>query len=289
MSSKVRVGPYNIRPLSDGFFRLDGGAMFGVVPKVIWEKLCPPDPENRILLALRPFLIQGSGKTILIDPGIGRRWDEKGKKRFVLDQRGDLVAELRAAGVRPEGVGVILASHLHWDHIGAAVEPDSQGRLVPVFPNATVWVAREELESALREDHPRRASYHPEEVRCLLEAGRLRTFDGPAHSPAPGVTQHLIQGHSRGNSIVTIDGGGRTAVFWDDVVPTRHHLHPAFIMAFDVDQDLSFRARSEWIARAADGGWISMFFHDPEHAFGRIRWEGKKFLFEPLRAEEFVS
>lgn len=288
MNPAVRLGPYTIRALSDGRFRLDGGAMFGVVPKVIWEKLTTPDADNQIPLALRPFLVQGNGKNILIEPGIGTKWDEKGKRIYKIEHSSDVVDQLESFGVSAEQVTDVFVSHLHWDHIGAATRFDESGKIVPVFTQANHWVSGEELKIAARDDHPRRASYRVEDILPLLEAGLIKTFSGAKHSPIPGITQYLLQGHSCGTSLVTVEGGGKTAIFWDDIVPTVAHIQPPYIMAYDIDQSGSFAVRTDWIGRAADGEWISMFYHDPEHAFGIIRREGKKFRFEPLAKEALV-
>lgn len=276
---EVRVGRFRIVALRDGDFALDGGAMFGVVPRVLWEKLTPVNPDHTIPLATTPYLVEDGEHRIVIEPGIGRRWGEKERQRFHIRHADghDLIESLHAAGVEPWQVSHCLMTHLHWDHAGAAVGEDGR----PVFPNAKHWTPESELEACLAQDHLRRASYRLDDVEPLRQAGLLHTFEGLVE-PVEGVRMVELGGHSDGVSVVLIQDGDGTACFWADVVPTRHHVPIPFIMAYDQNAEKSFGVRGEWIPRAATKGWVNLLYHDVDHAIGRFVFDGKRYGFEPL-------
>ena len=288
----VSVGDWRITALSDGTMRLDGGSMWGVVPRTIWEHMTPPADDNTILLALRPFLVERGDVKAVIEPGLGDRWEEKWRSIYRIDRSTTLESSLRACGVSPDEVTHMIASHCHFDHVGAMVV-ERDGRLVPLFPNARHFAPRIEIEVARDPDHVRRASYRPEDVLPIEEAGLFEPYEGDAELVA-GIRAHDASGHSDGVSVITIDeddgpdgpgGTGETAIFWADVVPTSHHVQPPYIMAYDIDVVRSFESRSRWLARAAEGGWLGLFYHDADHAFGRIRREGRRYAFEPVAGQ----
>ena len=276
----VEVGGWRITALSDGFLRLDGGAMWGVVPRTLWKSLTPPDEDNTILLALRPFLAERDGLRVLLELGVGERWEPKWRAIYKLLPVTPLDAALAACGLEPGDITHVVASHCHWDHIGSAVIA-REGRLVPHFPRARHFAPRVEVEAALHPDHVRRASYRADDVRPLREAGLLETYSGSAQL-LPGLWAQELGGHSDGVSVLTRGEVGAGAIFWSDVVPTTHHIQPPYIMAYDLDVPRSFAQRSTWLARAAEGGWTGLFYHDVEHAFGRLRRDGKRYVCEPL-------
>lgn len=281
----VQAGEWRITALSDGSMALDGGAMWGVVPKAIWNKLTPANEDNTIRLALRPFLAERGDVKLLIEVGIGDRWEEKFRKIYWIDQETPLAASLRAAGVEPEEVTHVVASHCHFDHIGAQVIL-RDGQLQPQFPNARHFAPKIEAEICARPDHVRRASYRPDDIQAVIDAGLLETYEGDCEL-IPGVRVHLANGHSDGVSVITLneDGEGETAIFWADVVPTTHHIQPAYIMAYDIDVVRSFEHRSHWLQRAAEGAWIGLFYHDIEHAFGRLTREGKRYQCQVIEGQ----
>jgi glyoxylase-like metal-dependent hydrolase (beta-lactamase superfamily II) len=273
----LQIGEWTVTPLLDGYMRLDGGAMWGVVPQNLWRSLTPPAADNTILLALRPFLAERGEDKVVIEVGVGGRWEEKWKRIYSIDRRDDLASTLRGCGLEPEDVTHVVASHCHFDHVGAQVVLQG-GELVPLFPNARHFAPRAEIEVARDPDHVRRASYRPDDVVPIEEAGLLTPYDD-GDELLPGLRVHEAAGHSDGVSVVTLgeDAPGDTAIFWADVVPTTHHVQPAYIMAYDIDVVRSFENRSAWLARAADEGWIGMFYHDPDHAFGRVVRDGKRY------------
>lgn len=278
----VEAGGWRITALSDGFMRLDGGSMWGVVPRVFWERWTPPGPDHTIRLALRPFLLEMDGWRVVLEPGLGERWDAKWRALYGIEREQTLERSLAELGLAPADVTHVIASHCHFDHCGAWVV-ERAGELVPFFPHARHLAPRIEVEVARDPDHVRRASYRPEDVLPIERAGLFETFAGEREL-LPGIRAHEAAGHSDGVSVITIglDGPGETAIFWSDVVPTSHHIQPAYIMAYDIDVPRSFASRSRWLERAAAGGWIGLFYHDEQHAFGRVSRAGKRYAFEPL-------
>ncbi len=276
---RVQAGSWTITALSDGWLRLDGGSMWGVVPAAMWRAWTPPAEDNTILLALRPFLAQRGEVNVLVEPGVGDRWSPKLARIYGLVRTPTLRESLRAVGVEPDAITHVIGTHAHWDHIGAWVESRDGGD-VPTFPRARHYLPAIELEVARAADAVRAASYRAEDVEPIRRAGILTTLTGSTEI-LPGLRVHVLGGHSDGVSVVTFDEDlDDGAIFWSDVVPTAHHVQPPYIMAYDLDVARSFAVRSEWLARAAERGWTGCFYHDVDHAFGRVRREGKRYAVE---------
>jgi glyoxylase-like metal-dependent hydrolase (beta-lactamase superfamily II) len=214
--------------------------------------------------------------------GIGNRWDPKWRSIYHIDADETLDGTLREAGVSPEEVTHVVASHCHWDHIGSAIV-ECDGEHVPLFPNARHFAPAIEVQMAKTADQARKGSYRPEDVELLERLDLLETFDGVAEL-LPGLRAHVLGGHSDGVSVVTIneDEPGETAIFWSDVVPTTHHVQPPFIMAYDIDVVRSFSVRSEWLARAEEAGWIGLFYHDVDVPFARLERANGRYAAVPV-------
>jgi glyoxylase-like metal-dependent hydrolase (beta-lactamase superfamily II) len=276
----VQVGEWRITALIDGFMRLDGGSMWGVVPKNLWKRMTPALEDNTILLALRPFLLERGEDKVILEVGIGDRWTEKQRAMYHIVPTTSLGESLAALDLAPSDITHVIASHNHWDHIGhQVIEVD--GELVPFFPDARHFASAREVQNAKLGKHARSGSYRAEDTTVIEEAGLLETFEGEGEL-LPGLRAHEVGGHSQGVSLITIseDAPGETGVFWSDVVPTTHHIQPPYIMAYDVDAALSFEQRSKWLARACDEGWIGLFYHDVDHAFGRLVRDGRRYDLE---------
>lgn len=274
----IALGEWRVTALSDGFLRLDGGSMWGVVPAALWRALTPPAEDNTILLALRPFLLERGELRIVLEPGVGERWDPKLRAIYGLVRSETIAGALRTVGLKPTDITHVVASHCHWDHIGAQVI-ERDGRPVPLFPFATHFAPAIEVEMAKHADHVRRASYRAEDVLPIEAAGLLQTYHGSAEL-VPGLVAHVLGGHSDGASVITLASGGETAIFWGDVVPTTHHVQPPYIMAYDIDVVRSFEQRSLWLERAAAGGWLGLFYHDVDFPFARVARVGRRFVVE---------
>ena len=280
----VEVGEWRVTALLDGTMRLDGGSMWGVVPRTLWERMTPPADDNTIELALRPFLAERGDDRVVIEVGIGDRWEEKWRSIYHIEREVTLDSSLAACGLSPEEVTHVVASHCHFDHIGAMVV-ERDGELVPHFPRARHLVPEVEARVVRDPDHVRRGSYRPEDLAAVERAGLLETF-GDGDELLPGIRAHDACGHSDGVCVVTIneDDDGDTAIFWADVVPTSHHVQPPYIMAYDIDVVRSFESRSKWLARASSEGWLGLFYHDRDHAFGRVVADGRRYRCDPVVA-----
>ncbi|MDA1264745.1 MAG: MBL fold metallo-hydrolase [Planctomycetota bacterium] len=278
---EITVGRWRVTALQDGWLRLDGGAMWGVVPAPMWRPMTPPDDRNRILLALRPFLLRDGEHTVILELGVGDRWGQKELDRYGIERTDTLEESLAQVGVAPGEVTHLVASHAHWDHIGSAIS-ERDGVLVPTFPGATLALPRVEADMVLDPDPIRRGSYRPEDLRTLEDAGLVRRFED-GEELLPGLFGHVLGGHSDGSSVIRLAGeDGPDGVFWGDVCPTTHHIQPPFIMAYDVNAGLSYEVRSRWLARSADEGLLGLFYHDADIAFGTIAWDGRRYTCTPI-------
>ena len=289
--STLEAGGWRITNLFDASFRLDGGAMWGVVPKNLWSRMTPPAADNTILLAARPFLAERDGVTVVVEGGMGDRWNEKLRGIYHLDRRpgSDLAGTLAALGKAPEDVDHVVCSHCHFDHIGALVV-ERDGALAPLFPRARVHFPEDELTAARTPDHPRRASYRADDIEPLVQAGLVELHAGDTEL-LPGLSLSQVGGHSEGMTVVLFGDGmeGPTAAFWGDLIPTTHHIQPPYIMAYDVDVPRSFEMRTRWLARAADEGIVGLSYHDPARPFTRLVRDGRRYAAVDLEPGELSA
>ncbi|MFN2371795.1 MAG: MBL fold metallo-hydrolase [Candidatus Krumholzibacteriia bacterium] len=274
----MRFGEWTFRACHDGRFKLDGGAMFGVVPKVFWEKHHPADERNRIDLDLRCLLADGpDGRRILVDTGMGDRWDAKKSGVFGLVRRpNQLVAELAEEGVTRESVTDVVLTHLHFDHAGGAVR-DVGGRLVPTFPEARYWVQQRHWDWANRPSERDRASFRPEDFASLEREGRLELVDG-AQEILPGVRVTPISGHTPGQQMVEFHTGAGVLVYCGDLIPFLSQVHIPWIMGFDLNPLLTVTEKKQFLTRAVEDGYVLVFEHDPVHEAATVRFEDGRFV-----------
>lgn len=271
------LGDMELLSLSDGFFALDGGAMFGVVPKTLWEKRLPPDDRNRVPLGMRPLIVRGE-KTLLIDAGCGDKMDAKSTDLYGLDRASHLDHSLAAAGLSPEDIDIVVASHLHFDHVGGFTARTVDGRLVPRFPNARYVAHRAEWEDATHPHERSRASYLAENFMPLQEAGVLALVDDGA-TIMPGVKFRRSGGHTPNHQVVMITSGGRTAVFAADMYPTAAHLPDPWVMGYDLYPMDTLAFKRAFAREAVDAEYLVFFEHDPSMAAGVFREkDGKTFV-----------
>ncbi len=275
----LTVGSFTLTPVVDGFFRLDGGAMFGVVPKVLWERVAPPDGRNRIHVAMRPWLVQGGGRTILIDAGAGGKLDAKTADIYGFDGVPSLDASLASAGVSPADVDLVIASHLHFDHAGGFTSRGSDGIVRPHFPNARYVVRRGEWDDAQASNERTRASYFAENYVPLLEAGCLDLVDDDGEV-APGIRVRRTGGHTAHHQMIEIGDGDQTAVFVADLLPTAAHLPLPYIMAYDLYPMETLAFKRAFLREAVEREHLILFEHDPAIAAGYIRLEQGKVRLE---------
>ena len=272
----MTLAGYQIDTVEAGRLGLDGGAMFGIVPRPLWERRIAPDARNRIPLAMRCLLLRGHGHTILVDTGLGHKADAKFEEIYAVDHgHSTLLGSLDALGVAPESVTDVVLTHLHFDHAGGATVRTASGGLAPTFPNAHVHVQRAHWAWA-HESAREAASFLEENLDPLEASGRLVLLDGD-EAPWPGVALHVVDGHTRGQQLVRVHDGERSLLHAADLVPTAAHVPLLWVMAYDVQPLTTIREKERLLGRAADEGWTLVFEHDPETVSGRVERTDKGF------------
>lgn len=267
----MKIGPYTLTPIETGTFALDGGAMFGVVPKTLWSKTNPADEQNRISMALRALLLQTDGKNILIDTGMGDKYDDKTKAIYKLDHTSNtLLGSLEKRGLAPADITHVIQTHLHFDHCGGLVTQLSGGSLQPTFPNAKVYVQRENLKWARNPTEKDRASYLKNDWEPIIAEGLLEELDGPGEI-MPGIELMIFNGHTRAQQLPHIhDDAGNHVFFSADLFPTRGHVPLPYIMGYDNFPLTTLEEKRALVPRAYEERWMLFFEHDPENALVRI-------------------
>lgn len=265
----MRIGEIEVQVISGGAFKLDGGAMFGIIPRPLWSRLYAPDEKGRIQLDANCLLVRTADEVVLVDTGNGPKMGEKDRAIFDLAPGEALLENLAAAGVQPEEITTVLLTHLHMDHVGGATRLEGE-EVVPAFPNARYVVHRREWEDALHNRSHMRASYRLENLIPLERSGQLRLLDGETEV-APGVNVQVTGGHTPGHQRVLIRSGEEGLLYPADVCPTAGHLRPPYNMAYDLDPYRTMHAKAELLAQAADHGWWVVFDHEPERKAVRLR------------------
>jgi methylmalonyl-CoA epimerase len=267
--ARCKVGALELITLSDGFFHLDGGAMFGVVPKVLWERRLPADARNRITLGLRPLVVRGE-RTVLIDAGCGGKLDAKKADLYGLEREYHLDHALAEAGLSAEEIDLVVASHLHFDHAGGFTIRTESGAVVPRFPRARYLVHRGEWEDALHPHERNRASYERDDFEPLAAADVLDLVDDDAEI-MPGVRLRRSGGHTRHHQVVMIASQGETAVFAADMYPTSAHVPEPWLMGYDLYPMDTLAFKRAFAREAIEREYLIFFEHDPALAAGRLR------------------
>jgi glyoxylase-like metal-dependent hydrolase (beta-lactamase superfamily II) len=275
------LGDFRIHALEAGLQRLDGGAMFGVVPKPLWERRIPADERNRIPLALRCLLVETPGALVLIETGLGNKENEKFLDIYGVDNAPSgarwpdrLQEAVAAAGFSPADVGVVIDTHLHFDHAGGNTFRDAEGQVRLSFPNATYHVQQGEWEWAHRANERTTASYLPHNFQPVMEAGRLTLLEGDVQI-VPGVSVYRTPGHCPHHQSVLVTSGGQTACFLADVLPTFAHLPLPWIMGYDVEPLVTLESKRALLRRAVDERWLLVSTHDPFRPWGYAVADGK--------------
>jgi methylmalonyl-CoA epimerase len=272
--ARMSLGDVDLISLSDGFFALDGGAMFGTVPRTLWERKLPPDDRHRIPLGMRPLVVRGE-KTVLIDAGCGDKLDAKSASIYGLDRAYHLDHSLADAGLTVDDIDVVVASHLHFDHVGGFTERRADGTLVPRFPKARYVAHAGEWHDATHPHERNRASYLPENFQPLMDAGVLSLVDDGA-TIVPGLRYRRSGGHTAHHQVVTIESGGRTAVFAADMYPTAAHLPDPWVMGYDLYPVDTLAFKRGFSREAIEREYVVFFEHEPSMAAGILRESGGK-------------
>ena len=275
----MELGQFNIFPLTDGRFRLDGGAMFGVVPRVLWEKCCPADDLNRIRLSLTCLLIQAHGKNVLVDTGLGCKNDEKFKRLFAVDRVPSLQDSLAKIGLSANDIHFVINTHLHFDHAGGNTIRDDEGQIVSAFPSAKYFVQRGEYEDAVQANERTRASYRRENFNPLMHVNQWEFLDGETEL-LPGLSVIVTPGHTQHHQSVKLKSEGEVAFFLGDLIPTVSHLPLPYIMGYDLYPLQTLETKRWVLDQAFEEEWLLIFEHDPQIQVGHVHkdTEGKYFL-----------
>lgn len=266
----MQLGNLKLTTVSGGRFVIDGGTMFGVVPKALWSRYVDVDERNLIRQATNCVLVEDGETRVLIDTGYGLKLSEKERRNFQSEPGDPLVESLAEAGVTPEQIDVVVLSHLHFDHAGGATRHDDDGGLTPAFPNAEYVAQKLEWEVATSGVPELRGAYPQQNLLPLEESGRLRLVDGDEEI-VPGVRYRVTGGHTRGHCAVYIESQGETAVYLADVCPMWQQLKTLWCMAYDVDLLQTRRIKPVLLGEIADNGWLALSDHDPDHAAARIK------------------
>jgi glyoxylase-like metal-dependent hydrolase (beta-lactamase superfamily II) len=275
---EMPLGRFRLHALGAGLQWLDGGAMFGIVPKPLWEKRIPADSRNRIPLAMRCVLVETPDALVLIDNGVGNKEDQKFIDIYGIENAGNptrLEDGIRAAGFSPEDVDVMIDSHLHFDHAGGNTFRDAEGQVRLSFPNATYFVQRGEFEYAHWRNERTQASYLPHNLDPVQEARRLELIDGEREI-VPGVSVLRTPGHTPHHQSILLSSEGQHACFLADLVPTSAHLPLPWIMGYDVQPLVTLESKRGLLERARVEDWLLIFEHDPVVAWGRLAFEDRK-------------
>lgn len=265
----MQFGEFRLAVLSDGSFRLDGGAMFGVVPKVLWEKTDPPDSRNRIHLGLNCLLVDTGSEKVLVDTGIGNKFEEKFATIYGIDKSENLVDGLKGVGVGPEEITHVVLTHLHFDHCGGNTIRDEEGQLRATFPNARYVVQRGELEYARNPDPRSKASYLAENWEPLGESGQLDLIQGN-QTVVPGIETFVTGGHTRDHQIVLVKSGGQIACFLGDLCPTTSHVRTPYVMSYDLFPTQTMEVKEKVMRQALEEHWLLIFEHAPRVRAGYL-------------------
>jgi glyoxylase-like metal-dependent hydrolase (beta-lactamase superfamily II) len=262
---RLTLGDFEITAVSDGIYYLDGGAFFGIVPKVLWSKKVKVDDQNRVPTGLNSIVVRTGEKTVLIETGVGNKLPEKMVR--VYGQPAELIDRLNAAGVAPDDIDIVINTHLHFDHCGWNTVRRN-GSIVPTFPNATYYVQGGEWKHA-HEGQRDAVSYLHENYDPLVESGQMQLLQGDQEI-VPGISVQVFPGHTRDMQAVILESGDHTACYISDLIPTSAHIELNWGMAFDLYPLENIESRKRYYARAIPERWLTMFTHDPEVPWAHI-------------------
>jgi glyoxylase-like metal-dependent hydrolase (beta-lactamase superfamily II) len=266
----MQIGPYDVHMIDAGRYKLDGGAMFGVVPQTLWKKGNPPDEKNRILMSLNTLLLIKNGRVILVDSGVGTKFNEKYQEIYAVDySEFSLLSSLANMNIQPEDVTDLIITHLHFDHVGGTSYRDKQGQLQLQFPNATHYVQKKQLEWAQKGFPKDRASYLSENIDPLLKSDKLKILNGP-HQLAPDLELILSDGHTIAQQMLLIDSKYEKLFYAADLIPLTAHLPVPWVMAYDLNPIVTIQEKEKLLKQAVDENWMLFFEHDPRTYCGTV-------------------
>jgi len=279
---KLALGGFEIYGLTDGNFYLDGGTMFGVVPKILWEKKSPADKKNRIKLALNSVLIKIKKELILVETGIGSKLSQKFSEIYAVKRKPGLLASLRELGFKPEDIHFVINTHLHFDHCGGNTLENERGQIVPTFPNAKYIIQKGEWEFALNPNERDSPSYLVENFLPLEKYGLLELVEGDREI-REGVKAVLAPGHTAFHQCVKVESEGKILFYLGDMVPTSAHIGLSYIMSYDLFPLETLANKKRFFEQAIREDWIFAFDHDPVHYFGKVKKINNRYEFKTFK------
>lgn len=278
----MRIGRFEIYNLTDGLFRLDGGAMFGIVPRPLWEKTNPPDERNRIRMNLGVLLIKAHGKNILVDTGAGGKLDPKWQEIYALQRKPSLEQSLAKLRLTPNEIDIVINTHLHFDHAGGNTLRNLDGQIIPTFPRARYFVQKGEWDWAHTQHERTQYAYMRDDFSPLERSGRLALLKGDEEI-VNGVRVLVTPGHTEHHQCVTIESEGRKAIFLADLIPMAAHLPYPYIMGYDLFPLKTLETKKKILQQAHDGRWLLIFQHDPDIPMGYLKNTDGKLSLETVR------
>ena len=280
----MQIGDYRVEVIPDTEFRLDGGAMFGVVPRNLWAQVCPPDDQNRIRLTMNCVFIDTGEDKVLIETGIGDKWTPRETAMYGIKRERPLTETLRAkTGVAADEITIVVNTHLHFDHAGGNTTRNVDGEVVPTFKNARYFMSAAELEHADTPSERDRASYLMDNWVPLRESGQLETKEGD-YEVVPGLRMQTEPGHNRSMQCWRLDRGGNTVFGFADLVPMRAHIRPPWIMGYDLFPLETLEAKKRLLPKAVEENWLCLFYHDPDAPLCRLAMGDGKIKAIPVEA-----
>lgn len=277
----MKLGRYELHLLSDGIFRLDGGTMYGVVPKVLWQKYDQPDEQNRIRMGLNSLLVRTGKRNILIETGIGDRLNRKEQEIYAVARARTLLDHLGDAGLKAADIDMVICTHLHFDHSGWNTVAGEDGRFVPTFPRATYVLQRAEWEAAVHTNIRTRNNYSGDRFLPIEEHGQLRLVEGEEEVDE-GLRVILTGGHSDGHQVVRVESDEQVAMFLGDLVPLTSHIRVSYVMSYDLYPMDTVRAKETVLKQALAEEWLLVFVHSPVVGMGRLREEEGRMTVETV-------
>ena len=278
----MQIGDYRVVVIPDTEFRLDGGAMFGVVPRNLWAQVCPPDDQNRIRLTMNCVFIDTGEEKVLIETGIGDKWTPRETAMYGIERERPFTETLRAkTGVAADEITIVVNTHLHFDHAGGNTTRNVDGEVVPTFKNARYFVSAAELEHADTPSERDRASYLMDNWVPLRESGQLETKEGD-YEVVPGLRMQTEPGHNRSMQCWRLDRGGNTIFGFADLVPMRAHIRPPWIMGYDLFPLETLEAKKRLLPKAVEENWLCLFYHDPDAPLCRLVIEDNRIKAVPF-------
>ncbi len=276
----MKIGKYKLKTVLSGYFALDGGAMFGIIPKTLWEKTNPADKQNRVALSTRNLLLFSDDKKILIDTGMGNKWDDKAKNIYNINPWPDIALTLEQNGIKSEEITDVFLTHLHFDHTGGSTKLEND-KIIPTFTNARYYVQKKNFQWAVNPSERDRGSYIKDNFEVLMKEGVLNLVDNEIDFDE-FISLKIINGHTFGQQMVKISDTSQTLLYVADLLPFVSHIRIPYIMGYDLQPLVTVEEKKSYLKLAADNNWLLYFGHDPDYAIATVKYSDKGIVQDKL-------